>query len=162
MEELVALSDIAIGNEEDAEKVFGISAPAVDITKGFIDPNEYESVCLEMKKRFPNLQLLGFTLRSSVSATHNRWSGIVWKDHETFVGPTYDITFIVDRVGAGDSFNAGLIYGLSTYSDDYQKALDFALAASALKHSIMGDFNLASVNEVEKIMEGDLSGRVIR
>ncbi len=162
MEELVALSDIVVGNEEDAEKVFGFSAPAINITKDVIDPDQYEIVCLKMKEKFPNVKILGFTLRSSLSATHNRWSGILWKDGKTFVGSIYDIAFIVDRVGAGDSFNAGLIYGLNTYSDDYQRVLDFAIAASALKHSFMGDFNLATVDEVEKIMAGDLSGRVMR
>jgi 2-dehydro-3-deoxygluconokinase len=161
MEELVSFTDVAIGNEEDADKVFGIRAPEVDVTKGNVEADAYVYVCDQLKARFPNLQTIAITLRGSLSASHNTWSGILWHDGEVYVAPTYDITHIVDRVGGGDSFMGGLIYGLLTYADK-QSAIDFAVAASALKHSIIGDFNLVSVDEVEKLMGGDASGRVSR
>jgi 2-dehydro-3-deoxygluconokinase len=101
-------------------------------------------------------------LRGSISASHNTWSAVLWSGGEFFTGPNYNITHIVDRVGGGDSFMAGLIYGLLTYPETHQKALDFAVAASCLKHTIFGDFNLVSIEEVEKLMGGDASGRVAR
>jgi 2-dehydro-3-deoxygluconokinase len=170
MPELVRHCDIAIGNEEDADKVFGIKAPETDVIAGKVEADKYRYVCEELAKRFPNLKTIAITLRGSISASHNTWSGVLWacpepsrRDQEEFyVGPTFDITHIVDRVGGGDSFMAGLIYGLRTYGDDRQAALDFAVAASCLKHSIVGDFNLATVAEVEKLMGGDVSGRVSR
>ncbi len=161
MQELVAYSDIAIGNEEDADKVFGIRAPEVDVTKGNVAADAYVHVCTQLKERFSNLQTIAVTLRGSLSASHNTWSGILWHDGSIYTAPTYDIVHIVDRVGGGDSFMGGLIYGLLTY-EDKQNAINFAVAASALKHSIMGDFNLVSVGEVEKLMGGDASGRVNR
>jgi 2-dehydro-3-deoxygluconokinase len=105
---------------------------------------------------------VAITLRGSLSASHNTWSGALWAEDGFSTAPTYDITHIVDRVGGGDSFCAGLIYGLRTYGQDSQKALDFAVAASCLKHSIVGDCNLVTVAEVEKLMGGDASGRVSR
>lgn len=162
MQELVALSAVAIGNEEDAEKVFGIRAPDTDVTSGKLDAEKYRVVCQELKKRFPDLQSIAITLRSSLSASHNSWSGVLWQSGTMFPGPTYEITHIVDRVGGGDSFVAGLIYGLTTYTDQPQRALDFAITASALKHTIFGDFNLVSIQEVEKVLAGDISGRVSR
>jgi len=102
------------------------------------------------------------TLRGSISANHNSWAGVLWDGKKLYESRQYQITHIVDRVGGGDSFMAGLIYGLITYADDHQKALDFAVAASCLKHTIYGDFNLATVDEVEKLMGGDASGRVAR
>ena len=162
MQELVALSDVAIGNEEDAAKVFGIHAPDTDVTSGQLDAEKYRYVCQGLFERFPNLDKIAITLRGSLSASHNTWSGVLWHKGELFFGPTYDITHIVDRVGGGDSFVAGLIYGLHAYPGDNQRSLDFAIAASALKHTIFGDFNLATVAEVEKIMAGDTSGRVSR
>lgn len=162
MHDLVAQTDVAIGNEEDAAKVFGIHAPDTDITSGQLDAEKYRYVCEKLADRFPNLQTISITLRGSISASHNTWSGVLWNAGELYYGPTYDITPIVDRVGGGDSFVAGLIYGLNTFSDDYQRALDFATTASALKHTIIGDFNLVSVAEVEKILAGDTSGRVSR
>jgi 2-dehydro-3-deoxygluconokinase len=101
-------------------------------------------------------------LRCSISASHNTWSGILWDNGQVYVGPEFDITHIVDRVGGGDSFMGGLIYGLLNYGDDKQSALNFAVAASCLKHTIFGDFNLVSVSEVKKLMGGDVSGRVSR
>ncbi len=161
MPDLVALSDLAIGNEEDAEKVFGIKAAEVDVTSGKVSASQYLSVCEQLASRFPNLKRIAITLRGSLSATHNTWSGVLWDAGAFYTGPTYDIAFIVDRVGGGDSFGAGLIYGLRTYGDP-QKALNFAIAASCLKHSIIGDFNLVSVSEVETLMKGDVSGRISR
>ena len=102
------------------------------------------------------------TLRGSVSANHNSWSGVLWNGKELFEAPTYQITHIVDRVGGGDSFMGGLIYGLLTWPEDEQKALNFAVAASCLKHTIYGDYNQVTVEEVMKLMSGDASGRVYR
>lgn len=162
MEELVSYCDVAIGNEEDAEKVFGIQAPETDITQGKVCADKYQFVCGSLSKKFENLKTIAITLRSSFSASHNSWSAILWQSGQTFTGPIYDITDIVDRVGSGDSFMGGLIYGLTTYPSDPQRALNFAIAASALKHTVFGDFNLVSKNEVEKLMKGDGSGRVSR
>jgi 2-dehydro-3-deoxygluconokinase len=162
MQELVALCDVAIGNEEDAAKVFGIHAPETDVTSGQLQAEKYWAVCQGLQERFPNLERIAITLRGSLSASHNTWSAVLWHLDELYFGPDYDILPIVDRVGGGDSFVAGLIYGLNAFGEDDQRALNFAVAASALKHTIFGDFNLVSVSEVEKIMGGDISGRVSR
>jgi 2-dehydro-3-deoxygluconokinase len=161
MPELVSCCDMAVGNEEDADKVFGINAPGSDVTSGKVEADAYVHVCNELAKCFPNLKIIAITLRGSLSASHNTWSAILWQQGEIYTAPRYDITSIVDRVGGGDSFCAGLIYGLRVY-DDAQQALDFAVAASCLKHTIPGDFNLVSVAEVEKLTSGDTSGRVSR
>lgn len=153
--------DVAIGNEEDAKDVFGIQAPDTDVTSGKVAADSYRFVCEKLVERFPNLQRVAFTLRGSLSATHNRWSGVLWDGGQFFTTRAYDIEYIVDRVGGGDSFTGGLVYGLLTYADP-QKALDFAVAASCLKHSILGDFTDVTVGEVEKLMQGDASGRVAR
>ena len=162
MSDLVGLCDVALGNEEDAEKVFGIQAPESDITAGKVDSGHYRYVCEKLAERFPSLKTISITLRGSLSASHNTWSGVLWRSGEFFTAPTYDILPIVDRVGGGDSFMGGLIYGLRKYPADPQKALNFATAAACLKHSIMGDFNAVSVTEVETLMAGDASGRVSR
>lgn len=162
MEELVKYSDIAIGNEEDAEKVFGIQAPETDVTHGKVTADKYQYVCRSLSSKFPNLKTIAITLRSSHSASHNTWSAILWHDNQIYTGPIYDITDIVDRVGSGDSFMGGLIFGLTSYPSDPQRALNYAIAASALKHTVFGDFNLVSINEVEKLLKGDGSGRVSR
>jgi 2-dehydro-3-deoxygluconokinase len=161
MPEIVQHCDLAIGNEEDAAKVFGIHAPDTDVTAGKVEADKYRYVCEELHKRFERLNTIAITLRGSISASHNTWSGVLWRDSAFYTGAQYDVTHIVDRVGGGDSFGAGLIYGLRT-QDDPQWALDFAIAASCLKHSIFGDFNLVTVDEVEKLMKGDASGRVSR
>jgi len=161
MPDLVALSDVAIGNEEDAEKVFGIKAADADVLAGKVDADQYRAVCEALHARFPGLKTIAITLRGSLSATHNTWSGMLWTPEASYIAPTYDITHIVDRVGGGDSFMGGLIYGLRSFNDP-QKALNFAVAASCLKHSIIGDFNLVSLAEVETLMKGDASGRVSR
>ncbi len=162
MAELVACTDVAIGNEEDADKVFGIRAPGGDWRKGEVDVESYQPVAETLKSRFSNLRLVAITLRGSISADHNTWSALLYDGQRVYSGPRYEMTHIVDRVGGGDAFAAGLIYGLTSFGDDLQKALDFAVAASCLKHSIEGDFNLVSVEEVEKLMIGDTSGRVSR
>ena len=162
MTELVARCDIAVGNEEDAYKVFGIEPPGVDVTAGQVDAQAYRSVCHALSERFSRLRIIAFTLRGSRSASHNTWSGLLWQDGVMYSAPTYDIVPIVDRVGGGDAFAAGLIYGLRRHGEDVQRALDFAVAASCLKHTIAGDFNLVNVAEVEKLMGGDASGRVSR
>ena len=161
MPELVAGCDVAIGNEEDAAKVFGIHASDVDVTAGKVNAEAYNSVCDTLMERFPSLKQVAITLRGSISASHNTWGAMLRDGKQTYVSPIYDITPIVDRVGGGDSFMGGLIYGLNSY-DDPQQALNFAVAASCLKHSIHGDFNLVTVAEVEKLMGGDASGRVSR
>jgi 2-dehydro-3-deoxygluconokinase len=161
MPELVQYCAVAIGNEEDAAKVFGIHAPDTDVTSGQVDAAKYRSVCGSLVGRFPGLKTVAITLRGSLSASHNTWSGILWHEGKVYTAPTYDVTHIVDRVGGGDSFMGGLIYGLHTY-DSPQSALNFAVAASCLKHSIYGDFNMVTVDEVEKLMGGDVSGRVSR
>jgi 2-dehydro-3-deoxygluconokinase len=162
MPELVQHSDIAVGNEEDADKVFGIKAPGTDVMAGTVEAESYRDVARQMIERFPNLKLIGITLRGSISASHNTWSGLLYDGTGLYVGPLFDITHIVDRVGGGDAFVGGLIYGLRTYGKDLQKALNFAVAASCLKHSVAGDFNMATVEEVKKIMSGEVSGRVSR
>lgn len=162
MEGLVAGCDVILGNEEDAEKVFGIHPEGADVTSGEVDAASYESVGRQMMERFPRAKKIVITLRGSISASHNTWSGVMWTGERLLTAPTYEITHIVDRVGGGDSFMGGLIYGLLTYPDDDERALRFAVAASCLKHTIYGDFNLVSVEEVEKLMSGDASGRVSR
>lgn len=164
MPSLVEKSDIILGNEEDAETVFGIKPEDFDVTKtsGQVDGNKFKSVCEQLIKKFPRAKKVVITLRGSINANHNTWAGVLYDGTRLFKSPTYDITDIVDRVGGGDSFMGGLIYGLLTYPKDDQKALDFATAASCLKHTIYGDFNLSSVAEVENLMRGDGSGRVNR
>jgi len=162
MPDLVAGCDIILGNEEDAEKVFDIHPKGVDVTSGNVEAAAYESVCRQLKDKFPRTQKVVITLRGSINANHNTWSGVLFNGEKLFKSLIYDITHIVDRVGGGDSFMAGLIYGLITFEGNDQQALDFAVAASCLKHTIHGDFNLVTVKEVEALMGGDISGRVSR
>ena len=163
MPELVAGSDVILCNEEDCEKIFGIKPEGFDAAKtgGDVDESKFESVCKQMMSRFPKARKVIITLRGAVNANHNTWGGVLFSEGRLYQSRRYDITHIVDRVGGGDSFMGGLIYGLLSYSDD-QKALDFATAASCLKHTIYGDFNQVTVEEVEKLMNGDASGRVVR
>ena len=164
MQELVAGSDIILGNEEDAEKVFGIKPEGFDAaaTGGEIDQRRFRSVGEQLMARFPRAKKVIITLRGSINANHNTWGGVLWDGKTLFESPRYDITHIVDRVGGGDSFMGGLIYGLLTWPGDDQRALNFAVAASCLKHTIYGDFNQVTVAEVETLMKGDASGRVSR
>lgn len=163
MPALVEGCDIILGNEEDAEKVFGIKPEGFQAERagGEVDAAEFESVCKQLSQRFPRAKKVIITLRGSINANHNTWGGCLYSDR-LYRSRRYDITHIVDRVGGGDSFMGGLIYGLLTYKDDDQQALDFAVAASCLKHTIYGDFNLVTVPEVETLMKGDGSGRVVR
>ena len=164
MPQLVEGCDVLLGNEEDAEKVFGIKPEGFDAsqTEGEVDAAEFESVCRQLQARFPRAKKVIITLRGSINANHNTWSGVLYDGKELFTAPTYNITHIVDRVGGGDSFMGGLIYGLISYPEDSRKALHFAVAASCLKHTIYGDFNQVTVEEVENLMKGDGSGRVSR
>jgi 2-dehydro-3-deoxygluconokinase len=164
MPDMVAMSDIILGNEEDAETVFGIKPENFDVTKtgGHVDADKFQSVCQQLMTKFPNAKKVVVTLRGSINANHNTWAGVLYDGSKLYKSPTYDITHIVDRVGGGDSFMGGLIYGLISYPTDDQRALNFATAASCLKHTIYGDFNLSTVAEVENLMQGDGSGRVNR
>ena len=164
MPALVEGCDIILGNEEDAEVVFGIKPEGFDAahTGGEVNAAEFESVCTQLTAKFPRARKVIITLRGSINANHNTWGGCLYSNGKLNVSKRYDITHIVDRVGGGDSFMGGLIYGLITYPTDDQKALDFAVAASCLKHTIYGDFNLVTVPEVEALMKGDASGRVNR
>lgn len=163
MPELVEGCDLILGNEEDADKVFGIKPEGFDVTatQGKVNAAEFESVCRQLMARFPRAKKVVITLRGAINANHNTWGGVLFDGNRLYQSPRYDITHIVDRVGGGDSFMGGLIYGLLTYADD-QQALDFAAAASCLKHTIYGDYNQVSVQEVETLMQGDASGRVSR
>ena len=164
MPALTAGCDIILGNEEDAEKVFGIKPEGFDVaqTGGEVNAAEFESVCTQIMKKFPRAKKVIITLRGSINANHNTWGGVLYSNSTLFQSKRYDITHIVDRVGGGDSFMGGLIYGLLTYTDNDQKALEFAVAASCLKHTIFGDYNLVTIPEVEALMGGDGSGRVSR
>ena len=163
MPALVEGCDVILGNEEDAEKHFGLHPEGLDVTVGGdVEAAAYLPVMKALKQRFPRCKKVVTTLRGSISASHNSWAGTMWDGERQLATRTYQITDIVDRVGGGDSFMAGLIYGLLTYPGDDQRALDFAVAASCLKHTICGDANLVTVDEVEKLMAGDGSGRVSR
>lgn len=164
MAELTSYCDIVLGNEEDAEKHFGIHPKGLDVHKdgANIKAEAFLSVCKQMMERFPKAKKVITTLRGSISASHNTWAGVLWDGEKMYETRQYQITHIVDRVGGGDSFMGGLIYGLLKYPEDDQNALDFAVAASCLKHTIKGDANLVMVDEVEKLMGGDASGRVAR
>jgi 2-dehydro-3-deoxygluconokinase len=161
MGELMQYVDVCIANEEDAEKVFGISASNTNITGGTLSDEGYKEVCQKLVDRF-GFEKVAITLRESISASENNWAALLYdaNDKEFYKSKKYHMT-IVDRVGGGDSFGGGLIYSLlSGYS--MQDTIEFAVAASCLKHTIEGDFNLVSVDEVKNLMKGDGSGRVQR
>jgi 2-dehydro-3-deoxygluconokinase len=164
MTNLTSYCTIILGNEEDAEMHFGIKPEGLDITtQGHqIKAAAFLSVCEQMMKKFPKAKKIITTLRGSISASHNTWAGVLYNGTTMYESPQYQITDIVDRVGGGDSFMGGLIYGLLNYPEDDQSGLNFAVAASCLKHTIKGDTNLVSIEEVEKLMGGDASGRVSR
>jgi 2-dehydro-3-deoxygluconokinase len=160
MSELVKFVDVGIANEEDCQKSLGVTVD-VDVGSGKLDRAKYEALSEKMMEIWPNLSVMAITLRESMSAERNGWSACL-RDHNGFRSSRrFEITDIVDRVGGGDSFASALIYGLSMY-DDRQQSLEFAVAASCLKHSISGDFNRVSVAEVQNLMGGDASGRVQR
>jgi 2-dehydro-3-deoxygluconokinase len=165
MREIVSQATIGIANEEDCQKALGIDERGKGEGVGGkgerLDIERYSRLAEKVLKEFPNLEKQAITLRESHSADHNGWSAILHNRSKSFASRRYDITNIVDRVGAGDSFAAGFIYGSITYRDD-QRALEFATAASCLKHSILGDFNRVDVSEVEALVKGEGSGRVQR
>ncbi|MBR1872472.1 MAG: sugar kinase [Bacteroidales bacterium] len=160
---LVQHCDLILGNEEDAWMEFGIRPEGFDADNagGEIDQRRFESVCKALMDRFPKARKVAITVRGSISASHNTWGGVLYDGKVLHQSRRYDITHIVDRVGAGDSFMGGLLYGLETYGDD-DRAVEFAAAASALKHTIPGDFNRVGVEEVEALAEGSGAGRVSR
>jgi len=164
MPALVEGCDIILGNEEDADKVFGIKPEGFDAeaTSGAIDQGRFRSVAEQLMARFPRAKKVIITLRGSINANHNTWGGVLFDGATLYESKRYDITHIVDRVGGGDSFMGGLIYGLLTWPGDDRRALDFAVAASCLKHTIFGDFNQVTVAEVDSLMKGGGSGRVSR
>lgn len=159
MEQFLPYIDILVCNEEDAACVLGIKAKGSDITGGKIDYKSYEDVARQIVDKYGKKDV-AFTLRTSITASDNRWAGMLYKDGKAYFSRTYDI-HLVDRVGGGDSFDAGLLY---TYMHGFkgQEAIEYAVAASCLKHTIEKDFNLATVEEVRKLMEGDGSGRIVR
>ncbi len=160
MRELVAFASVGVANEEDCQNALGIEAD-VNVERGELGHEKYRALAERVLAAFPKLEKLAITLRASYSADHNGWSAVLHNRNEMLASRQYDIADIVDRVGAGDSFSAGLIYGMRAYRDD-QRALEFATAASCLKHSIPGDINRVSIAEVEALMSGDASGRVKR
>lgn len=160
MSELIKYADVVIANEEDCQKSLGIEADS-QVEKGVLQEDAYRKLTGKVLAEYPNIKLIAVTLRESKSADHNDWSACLNDRSQFLLGRKFSITDIVDRVGGGDAFAAGLIYGLSTYNDK-QKALDFAIGASCLKHSIIGDFNRVSADEVEKLISGDGTGRIVR
>lgn len=159
MTEVCKYVDYCIANEEDAKDVFGIEAENTDIESGKLNREGYISVAKQLTDAF-NFKGVAITLRESISANDNKWSAMLYTDNEAYFSRKYDM-HIVDRVGGGDSFGGGLIYALLS-GKDTQAAIEFAVAASALKHSVEGDYNRVGVSEVEKLAGGDGSGRVQR
>ena len=159
MSELMPYVDVCIANEEDAKDVFGIEAENTDLIAGKVDEQSYISVAQKLIEMF-NFKKVAITLRSSISASDNEWGAMLYSNGKAYFSPKY-LVHIVDRVGGGDSFGGGLIYSLLSGYDE-QKAINFAVAASCLKHSIEQDFNLVNVKEVETLAAGNASGRVQR
>ena len=160
MPEIVTYVDVLVANEEDCQTCLGIKVDA-DVEKGELPVEAYKDLAGVLFKDYPNVKYVAVSLRESVSADHNNWSGILASRDKFCVSSRYAITDIVDRIGGGDSFGAGLIYGLRNYGDP-QKTIDFAVAASALKHTTYGDYSRMSLAEVESLMKGNASGRVQR
>ena len=160
MKPLMKYVDVCIGNEEDAQLCLGFK-PEADVEGGKTDAEGYYGIFQGMTKEFGFKNAVP-TRRESRSATHNGWQALNYNGQESHQSKHYDINPIIDRVGGGDSFSGGLIHGLLTYPDNQGKALEFAVAASALKHTIPGDFNMVSCEEVEALAGGDASGRVQR
>jgi 2-dehydro-3-deoxygluconokinase len=160
MRELVKYVDVAIANEEDVQKSLEITVD-VNVESGELDRKKYRVLGDKVLEVYPNMKCIAITLRESYSADWNGWAACLNDRENFYVSTKYDIRDIIDRVGGGDSFSGGLIYGLNHY-EDKQSALEFAVAASCLKHSIPGDFNRVTVSEVIKLMGGDGTGRVQR
>ncbi|HOK45534.1 MAG TPA: sugar kinase [Bryobacteraceae bacterium] len=160
MRELVKYVDVGIANEEDCQMALGIQAD-VDVHSGKLDTSVYQKLTEKVLSEYPNMQKIAITLRESKSASHNGWAACLNDRKNFYTSRRYDITHIVDRVGGGDAFAGGLIHGLLNM-ESTEEALEFAVAASCLKHSIPGDFNRFSVDEVKALMKGGGSGRVQR
>ena len=160
MRELAKYVDVAIANEEDVQKSLGITVD-VDVASGELDREKYRKLGDKVLEQYPQMKLIAITLRESHSADWNGWAACLNDREHFYVSKKYEIRDIIDRVGGGDSFAGGLLYGLNHY-EDKQAALEFAVAASCLKHSIIGDFNRVGVSDVEKLAGGDGSGRVQR
>jgi 2-dehydro-3-deoxygluconokinase len=160
MRELVKHTDVVVANEEDCQMTLGVQT-TVDVHSGELQHAAYQELAENVLSEFPNIQKIAITLRESRSASHNGWSACLHDRQQFLVSKHYEITHIVDRVGGGDAFAGGLIYGLLALANPAE-ALDFAVAASCLKHSIPGDFNRFSVDEVQNLVKGDASGRVQR
>ncbi len=158
--ELVKYVDVAIANEEDVQKSLGIKLD-VDVSSGELDREKYRALSDKVLSIYPDMRLIAITLRGSHSANWNTWAACINDRDHFYVSKSYEIRDIIDRVGGGDSFSGGLIYGLTHY-ETHDDALEFATAASCLKHSILGDLNRVGVSEVTRLMTGDSSGRVQR
>jgi 2-dehydro-3-deoxygluconokinase len=152
--------DVLFTNEEEAETVFGIGSKGSDITRGQISEHEYKGVAAELRSRF-KLKYVSISLRESISASQNNWSAVFYDGSRFYTSRKYHLDFIVDRIGGGDAYSSGIVYGLLT-GQDLQETVEFATAASCLKHSIQGDFNLVSFDEVMALVNGDGSGRIQR
>ncbi|MBT8301321.1 MAG: sugar kinase, partial [Maribacter sp.] len=173
MRGILPFIDVVVGNEEDCHDVLGIQAGDTDVHSGTLDTSRYPDVARQVAKQFPNVDKVAITLRESISASHNNWGAMLYDtasdtpsfaplDEDGQYNP-YQIKNIVDRVGGGDAFAAGLIFALTTEElKETQTALNYAVAASCLKHSIKGDFNYSDRTEVERLMGGNASGRVVR
>ena len=161
MREIVKFVDVGIANEEDCQKSLGVTVD-VDVESGELDTDKYKALAEKMLAEFPNLKAQAITLRESISASHNGWSACLHDGKKFYLSKKYQITHIVDRVGGGDAFSGGLIGGMNLYPDDPQAALEFAVAASCLKHSVPGDYNRFSAEEVQALVKGGGSGRVQR
>lgn len=173
MRSILPFIDVVIGNEEDCHDVLGIKAGETDVHSGSLDTSRYPDVARQVVQQFPNVGRVAITLRESLSASHNNWGAMLFDGatDQAFFAPldekgnykAYQIKNIVDRVGGGDSFAGGLIFALTTSElNDSQTAVNYAVAASCLKHSIKGDFNYSTRAEVERLMGGNASGRVVR
>ena len=162
MTELVKHVDVVVANEEDIQMCLGIEPDGVDVHGGHVSVEAYKALTQKVKKAYPNLSVIAVTLRASKSADANGWSAVLDGSKGFFTSKSYEINDIVDRVGGGDSFSAGLVFGLTEWPADEPKALEYAVAASCLKHAISGDFNLVTRSEVEGLMGGDATGRVKR
>jgi len=160
MTNLMEYVDVLFTNEEEAATVFGIEARDSDVNSAKLDSYGYEDVATQLYKKF-NLKYVSISLRKSKSATDNGWSGMLYDGKKAYIGKTYHIDYIVDRIGGGDAYSAGIIYGLLT-GQDLQDTVEFATAAGCLKHSIHGDFNLSSFDEIQALVVSGGSGRIQR
>lgn len=163
MPELLQNANIILGNEEDAQTMLSLDKlHNINVHNGNISHEHYKYVCQLIFEKFPKCNIIAFTVRESQSANHNNWSAILATRTKFYSSTKYEIKNIVDRVGAGDSFSAGIIYGLNSFGNDYQKVLNFATAASCLKHSIKGDYCLCKIEIINQLLQGNKAGRINR